>query len=101
MDRLWNLWQRIGSSALPLPLTPFQSPQLIKINNIDFPSRVKDITGPTVQFTAPFDFFGAATSPNVTLDYAMDFGQLVTGSPTINVSEVMDIQAGRLCYTYV
>ncbi|KFZ01651.1 hypothetical protein V501_09890 [Pseudogymnoascus sp. VKM F-4519 (FW-2642)] len=78
MDRLWNLWQRI-----------------------DFPRRSKDIAGPTVQFTAPFDFFGPATSTNVTLDYAMDFKHLASSSSSVKISEVMDIQAGRLCYTYV
>ncbi|KFY26085.1 hypothetical protein V491_01474 [Pseudogymnoascus sp. VKM F-3775] len=78
MDRLWDLWQRV-----------------------DFPHRKKDIAGPTVQFTAPFDFFGAATSANVTLDYAMDFKHLVSSSSSVKISEVMDIRAGRLCYTYV
>lgn len=70
-------------------------------NDADFPHRKKDIAGPTVQFTAPFDFFGAATSANVTLDYAMDFKHLVSSSSSVKISEVMDIRAGRLCYTYV
>ncbi|OBT89849.1 hypothetical protein VE02_00788 [Pseudogymnoascus sp. 03VT05] len=46
-------------------------------------------------------FFGAATSPNVTLDYAMDFKHLSSSSSSVKISEVMDIQAGRLCYAYV
>ncbi len=75
MDRIWWTWQHKNLTA-----------------------RTLDIAGPTVQFTAPFDFFAPATSPSVTLDFVMNVGNFVPGG--VKVRDVMDIQKGVLCYDY-
>ncbi|KAI0134261.1 hypothetical protein BJ170DRAFT_716707 [Xylariales sp. AK1849] len=74
MDRLWYTWQRV-----------------------DWQKRKSDIAGPDTQFAYPFNFFGDIPYKNVTLDYQMSFGSLMKSR---NISEVMDPQAGALCYTY-
>jgi tyrosinase len=45
----------------------------------------------------PYNFFGDIPYKNITLDYPLVFGGL---GITLNVSEVMDIEAGVLCYVY-
>ncbi|KFY64901.1 hypothetical protein V496_02931 [Pseudogymnoascus sp. VKM F-4515 (FW-2607)] len=65
-------------------------------NEVEFPRRSNCNATRTVQFTAPFDYFGAATSANIASDYAMNFKHLDPSSSSVNISEVMDIQAGRL-----
>ncbi|KAK9481697.1 hypothetical protein V1527DRAFT_486371 [Lipomyces starkeyi] len=78
IDRLWDLWQRL-----------------------DWPSRKYDISGPNTSFAYPFNFYGDKPYRNITLDYQMDFqGLLSTDNQIVAVDDVMDIQGGRLCYTY-
>lgn len=60
--------------------------------------RTKDISGPSVQFSAPWDFFGPKTSPSITLDYVMNVRNFVPGG--VKIRDVMDIQQGVLCYDY-
>ncbi|KAK6222866.1 hypothetical protein LQW54_000676 [Pestalotiopsis sp. IQ-011] len=75
MDRLWYTWQLL-----------------------DWQKRKSEIAGPDTQFAYPFDFFGEIPYTNITLDYEMDFSPL---GPNRKVSEVMDPQAGPLCYLYL
>ncbi|KAH7149696.1 hypothetical protein B0J13DRAFT_312956 [Dactylonectria estremocensis] len=78
MDRLWNKWQ-----------------------HLDWDTRKSDISGPDTQFAYPFDFFGADPAyKNITLDYVMNFNELIPDRQYIKVREVMDIQGGLLCYKY-
>ncbi|KAH7148927.1 hypothetical protein EDB81DRAFT_842273 [Dactylonectria macrodidyma] len=78
MDRLWNKWQ-----------------------HLDWDTRKSDISGPDTQFAYPFDFFGADPAyKNITLDYVMNFNELIPDRQYIKVKEVMDIQGGLLCYKY-
>ncbi|KAK9375192.1 uncharacterized protein V1513DRAFT_431073 [Lipomyces chichibuensis] len=78
IDRLWDLWQRL-----------------------DWPSRKYDISGPDTAYAYPFNFYGDKPYRNITLDYQMDFqGLLSTDSQIVAIDDVMDIQGGRLCYTY-
>lgn len=77
MDRLWNKWQ-----------------------HKDWPARMKDISGPDTQFACPFDFFGDVAYKNITLDYVMNFDNLVPNRQYFAVKDVMDIQGGTLCYKY-
>lgn len=77
VDRLWDTWQRM-----------------------DWPARRNDIGGPDTQYAYPFNFFGDRDYHNITLDYAMDFGNLIPGKQYVRVKEVMDTQGGRFCYTY-
>jgi hypothetical protein len=39
-------------------------------------------------------------SANVTLSYPMPFGTIIDGVSTVNISDVMNIKAGSLCYDY-
>lgn len=75
MDRLWNKWQRASWSA-----------------------RKDDIAGPDTQFAYPFDFFGAVSYQNVTLDYTMDFDNLLPDREYLKIRDVMDIKGG-ICAT--
>jgi tyrosinase len=68
--------------------------------HIDSCKRLKDISGPDTQFAYPFNFFGDIPYKNITLDYKMDFFKLNAGSRYVKVSDVMDIKAGKLCYTF-
>jgi tyrosinase len=77
MDRLWDKWQRA-----------------------DWPARKTDIAGPDVQFAYPWNFFGDIPYSNVTLDYEMDFMELLGTKRFVTIGEVMDITAPGLCYTY-
>ncbi|KAH7009582.1 hypothetical protein EDB80DRAFT_762941 [Ilyonectria destructans] len=77
VDRLWDTWQRM-----------------------DWPARRNDIGGPDTQYAYPFNFFGDRDYHNITLDYAMDFSNLIPGKQYVTVKEVMDTQGGRFCYTY-
>jgi tyrosinase len=77
MDRLWNKWQRFNWSA-----------------------RKNDIAGPDTQFAYPWNFFGDIPYQNITLDYQMDFVQLLAPGRYIKIREVMDITSPALCYTY-
>jgi tyrosinase len=45
----------------------------------------------------PYNFFGDIPYVNITLDYQLVYGEL---GAALNVSEVMDLEAGSLCYTY-
>ncbi|KAM0808956.1 putative Tyrosinase copper-binding domain-containing protein [Seiridium cardinale] len=74
LDRLWYSWQKQ-----------------------DWQKRKLDIAGPDTQFAYPFNFFGDIPYNNVTLNFTMDFGPLMQNR---KISEVMDPQAGALCYTY-
>ncbi|KAK5658686.1 hypothetical protein OQA88_2083 [Cercophora sp. LCS_1] len=79
MDRLWDQWQRL-----------------------DWPNRKDDIAGPDVQFAYPWDFFGPIPYNNVTLNYKMDFIELLGNQPGkryVKIKQVMDITKD-LCYTY-
>jgi tyrosinase len=75
MDRIWWTWELSNRKA-----------------------RTQDIAGPSVQFTAPFDFFGPTVSPNITLDYVMNVRNFVPEG--VAIKDVMDIQQGILCYGY-
>ena len=75
MDRIWWSWELSNRKA-----------------------RTRDISGPSVQFTAPFDFFGPMVSPNISLDFVMNVSNFVPEGVTIR--DVMDIQHGILCYDY-
>jgi tyrosinase len=48
----------------------------------------------------PFNFFGDIPYTNITIDYEMDFYELVPGQQTVKVADVMNIQSGLLCYGY-
>ncbi|KAH7137019.1 hypothetical protein B0J13DRAFT_587135 [Dactylonectria estremocensis] len=77
VDRLWDTWQRL-----------------------DWPTRRSDISGPDTQYAYPFNFFGDRDYQNITLDYVMDFSNLIPSRQYVTVKEVMDTQGGRFCYTY-
>lgn len=51
-------------------------------------------------FGYPFDFQGDIPYANVTLDTQLDFAELLENTQFIKISEVMDINAANLCYTY-
>ncbi|KAI1408478.1 hypothetical protein F5Y13DRAFT_182677 [Hypoxylon sp. FL1857] len=74
IDRLWDTWQRN-----------------------DWPNRKQDIGGPDTQWAYPYNYFGNKRYKNVTLDFAMNFGER---GGMLNIREVMDTQGGLLCYTY-
>ncbi|KAK0643408.1 hypothetical protein B0T16DRAFT_494448 [Cercophora newfieldiana] len=76
IDRLWDKWQRAK-----------------------WESRKGDISGPDAQFGYPWDFGGGEVSyRNVTLDYRLDFVELLSQGRYVTVGEVMDTAA--LCYRY-
>ncbi|KAM5350402.1 hypothetical protein ACJ41O_006907 [Fusarium nematophilum] len=77
IDRLWDKWQRL-----------------------DWPTRRSDISGPDTQYAYPYNYFGDRDYHNVTLDYEMNFGNLIPGRQYVTVKDVMDIQGGRFCYKY-
>lgn len=64
---------------------------------IDWPNRSTEIGGPDTMWAYPYNFFGDIPYENITLDYQLVYGELGT---TLSVSEVMDLEAGALCYTY-
>ncbi|KAI0178378.1 hypothetical protein BJ166DRAFT_49020 [Pestalotiopsis sp. NC0098] len=74
LDFEWNKWQQL-----------------------DWPNRSTDIGGPDTMWAYPYNFFGDIPYENITLDYQLVYGELGT---TLSVSEVMDLEAGALCYTY-
>lgn len=63
----------------------------------DWTARKSDITGPDTQFAYPFNFFGDVAYTNVTLSFTLEYKGLMANR---NISEVMDITSGALCYTY-
>ncbi|KAF8246821.1 Di-copper centre-containing protein [Wilcoxina mikolae CBS 423.85] len=74
VDRLWWLWQK----------------QNLK-------KRLRDIAGPDTQFAYPFDFKGPKPYKNITLEYPLKMGGLVED---VQISDVMDVKSGVLCYDY-
>jgi tyrosinase len=77
IDRLWDNWQ-----------------------HLDWPARRCDISGPDTQYAYPFNFFGDRAYQNITLDYKMNFSNLIPGRQYVTVREVMDTQGGQFCYIY-
>lgn len=74
IDRLWDIWQRK-----------------------DWESRRSDIGGPDTQWAYPYNYFGEKPYTNVTLDFAMNFGDI---GGMVNIGEVMDVQDSPLCLEY-
>ncbi|KAL7623268.1 hypothetical protein AAE478_006949 [Parahypoxylon ruwenzoriense] len=74
IDRLWDTWQRR-----------------------DWANRKEDIGGPDTQWGYPYDYYGHRPYKNVTLDFAMDFGEMVG---TVKIRKAMDTQDAPLCYSY-
>jgi tyrosinase len=91
LDRLWAKWEAVSTYSLAEFM---KSP----LNCVGW-KRLFDITGPDTQFAFPYNFFGDKTYKNVTLDFPMFFGNLVAGSPTVPIRNVMDIS--KMCYKYV
>ncbi|KAI1662546.1 Di-copper centre-containing protein [Daldinia decipiens] len=75
IDRLWDIWQR----------------------KVDWESRRSDIGGPDTQWAYPYNYFGEKPYTNVTLDFAMNFGDI---GGMVNIREVMDVQDSPLCFAY-
>ncbi|KAF3058630.1 hypothetical protein GL218_05619 [Daldinia childiae] len=74
IDRLWDIWQRK-----------------------DWESRRSDIGGPDTQWAYPYNYFGEKPYTNVTLDFAMNFGDI---GGMVNIREVMDVQDSPFCLEY-
>ncbi|KAI1380758.1 hypothetical protein F4677DRAFT_441092 [Hypoxylon crocopeplum] len=74
IDRLWDTWQRN-----------------------DWETRKEDIGGPDTQWAYPYNYFGDKSYENVTLDFAMDLGEV---GGMVDIRDTMDIQASPLCYAY-
>lgn len=45
----------------------------------------------------PYNLFGDIPYENITLEYQLQYGEM---GAVLNISEVMDIEAGTLCYVY-
>ncbi|KAI1467969.1 uncharacterized protein F4812DRAFT_459251 [Daldinia caldariorum] len=74
IDHLWDVWQRN-----------------------DWEKRKSEIGGPDTQWAYPYNYFRDKPYRNVTLDFAMNLGEV---GGMVNISEVMDLQASPFCLTY-
>lgn len=63
----------------------------------DWPNRASDIGGPDTMWAYPYNFVVDPPYKNITLDFQLAYGRL---GATVNISQVMDITSGVLCYTY-
>ncbi|KAI8960961.1 hypothetical protein F5Y11DRAFT_245504 [Daldinia sp. FL1419] len=74
IDRLWDIWQRK-----------------------DWEARKSDIGGPDTQWAYPYNYFGDKPYKNITLDFAMNLGEV---GGMVNIRDVMDVQDSPSCFTY-
>ncbi|KAI0851358.1 hypothetical protein F5Y00DRAFT_267959 [Daldinia vernicosa] len=74
IDHLWDTWQRE-----------------------DWKSRRSDIGGPDTQWAYPYNYYGDKPYTNVTLDFAMDLGDI---GGMVKIREVMDVHDSPLCFAY-
>lgn len=63
----------------------------------DWPARNFTVDGPDTQWAYPYNYFGDIPYENITLATPLHFGAL---ADSITVGDVMDTEAGQLCYRY-
>jgi tyrosinase len=94
LDRIWNLWQRLGTSR---DAFVFNILRLTTDPCVDWADRKSDVGGPDTMWAYPFNFFGDVPYTNITLGFQLNYPGM---APSLNISAVMDIQSGPFCYYY-